>query len=69
MPAVILVFKKGFSTVVKGVQCDVKRIDFNDLEKHLSEGWKVSIEALNEDEKPKRKRRTKAEIEAEKEAE
>ena len=49
----IMLYRKGISTVVRGVECDSIRIDIKQMKSHLEHGWSSSLDELSpQEEKP-----------------
>lgn len=54
----ICVYRKGFTHVVRGVQCEMKAVNLGEAEKLLADGWTKDLSELKpEEEKPKKRGR------------
>lgn len=45
-----LMYKKGDSAVIRGVECDFVRIKYSEIELYKSKGYVISVEELTESE-------------------
>ena len=45
----VLLYKKGKSATIRGVECDFVRVEIRQIKEYMADGWCSSLNDLNED--------------------